>query len=168
MQEELIEFTRNKVWNLVPRPSDKTVIGTKWVFRNKLDEHGTVTRNKARLVAQGYRQEEGKDYDETFAPVARLEAIRLFLAYAVYKDFIVYQMNAKSAFLNGKLNEEVYVEQPLGFYDPKQISRQHMFIAESKMKLMNKEKSTSDLMRISVKQRQLYLYVKEHEKKLQR
>ncbi|KAI3729523.1 hypothetical protein L6452_18183 [Arctium lappa] len=93
--------------------------GTKWVFRNKLDEHGTVTRNKARLVAQGYRQEEGIDYDETFAPVARLEAIRLFLAYAVYKDFIVYQMDVKSAFLNGKLNEEVYVEQPPGFYDPK-------------------------------------------------
>ncbi|KAI3681723.1 hypothetical protein L6452_36527 [Arctium lappa] len=119
MQEELTEFTRNKVWNLVPRPSDKTVIGTKWVFRNKLDEHGTVTRNKARLVAQGYRQEEGIDYDETFAPVARLEEIRLFLAYAVYKDFIVYQMDVKSAFLNGKLNEEVYVEQPPGFYDPK-------------------------------------------------
>ncbi|KAI3771634.1 hypothetical protein L6452_02800 [Arctium lappa] len=119
MQEELTEFSRNKVWNLIPRPSDKTVIGTKWVFRNKLDEHGTVTRNKARLVAQGYRQEEGIDYDETFAPVARLEAIRLFLAYAVYKDFIVYQMDVKSAFLNGKLNEEVYVEQPPGFYDPK-------------------------------------------------
>ncbi|KAI3745847.1 hypothetical protein L6452_08258 [Arctium lappa] len=111
MQEELTEFTRNKVWNLVPRPSDKTVIGTKWVFRNKLDEHGTITRNKARLVAQGYRQEEGIDYDETFAPVARLEAIRLFLAYAVFKDFIVYQMDVKSTFLNGKLNEEVYIKQ---------------------------------------------------------
>ncbi|KAI3707390.1 hypothetical protein L6452_25856 [Arctium lappa] len=97
MQEELTEFSRNKVWNLIPRPSDKTVIGTKW----------------------GYRQEEGIDYDETFAPVARLEAIRLFLAYAVYKDFIVYQMDVKSTFLNGKLNEEVYVEQPPGFYDPK-------------------------------------------------
>ncbi|KAI3669275.1 hypothetical protein L6452_40503 [Arctium lappa] len=122
MQEELTEFTRNKVWNLVPRPSDKTVIGTKWVFRNKLDEHGTVTRNKARLVAQGYKQEEGIDYDETFAPVARLESIRLFLAYAVYKDFIVYQMDVKSAFLNGKLNEEVYVEQPPRFYDPKYLN----------------------------------------------
>ena len=82
MQEELSEFKRNQVWRLVPRPSNKTVIGTKWVFRNKLDEHGTVTRNKARLVTMGYRQEEGIDYDETFAPVARLEAIRLFLAYA--------------------------------------------------------------------------------------
>ena len=85
MQEELNQFERNKVWKLVPRPSDKTVIGTKWVFRNKLDKNGIVTRNKARLVAQGYRQEEGIDYDETFAPVARLESIRLFLAYAAFK-----------------------------------------------------------------------------------
>ena len=117
MQEELSEFRRNKVWNLVPRPANKTVIGTKWIYRNKLDENGTVTRNKARLVAQGYRQEEGIDYDETFAPVARLEAIRLFLAYAAHKDFKVFQMDVKSAFLNGKLNEEVYVEQPPGFAD---------------------------------------------------
>ncbi|KAI3759051.1 hypothetical protein L6452_06624 [Arctium lappa] len=86
-------------------------MGTKWVFRNKLDENGNVTHNKARLVAQGYRQEEGIDYDETFALVARLEAIRLFLAYAVYKDFKVYQMDVKSAFLNEKLNEEVYIKQ---------------------------------------------------------
>jgi hypothetical protein len=119
MQEELNQFERNKVWKLVPRPSNKTVIGTKWVFRNKLDENGTVTRNKARLVAQGYRQEEGIDYDETFAPVARLESIRLFLAYAAFKDFKVFQMDVKSAFLNGKLSEEVYVAQPPGFPDPK-------------------------------------------------
>ncbi|KAI3685544.1 hypothetical protein L6452_34792 [Arctium lappa] len=119
MQEELTEFARNKVWNLIPRPSDKTIISTKWVFRNKLDEHVTVTRNKARLVAQGYRQDEGIDYDETFASLASLEAIRLFLAYAVYKDIKVYQMDVKSVFLNGKLYEEVYVEQPLGFFDPK-------------------------------------------------
>ena len=105
MQEELAEFKRNNVWKLVPRPSNKTVIGTKWVFRNKLDEHGTVTRNKARLVAQGYRQEEGIDYDETFAPVARLEAIRLFLAFAAHKGFKVYQMDVKNAILNGKLKE---------------------------------------------------------------
>ncbi|KAI3714876.1 hypothetical protein L6452_21836 [Arctium lappa] len=111
MQEELTEFERNKVWNLVPRPYDKTVIGTKWVYRNKLDENGIVTRNKARLVAQGYRQEEGMDYDETFALVAWFEEIRLFLAYAVHKDFKVYQMDVKLTFLNGKLSEEVYVEQ---------------------------------------------------------
>ena len=91
------------------------------VFRNKLDENGTITRNKARLVAQGYRQEVGIDYDETFAPVARLESIRLFLAYAAFKDFKVFQMDVQSAFLNGKLFEEVYVAQPPGFTDPKKI-----------------------------------------------
>lgn len=119
MQEELVEFQRNEVWTLVPKPKNKTIIGTKWVYRNKFDEAGTITRNKARLVAQGYRQEEGIDYDETFAPVARLEAIRIFLAYAAYKNFKVYQMDVKSAFLNGKLNEEVYVKQPPGFEDAK-------------------------------------------------
>ncbi|GKE37574.1 putative ribonuclease H-like domain-containing protein, partial [Tanacetum coccineum] len=93
-------------------------IGTKWVFRNKKDERGIVIKNKARLVAQGYTQEEGIDYDEVFAPVARIEAIRLFLAYASFKDFVVYQMDVKSAFLYGKIEEEVYVCQPLGFEDP--------------------------------------------------
>ena len=117
MQDKLSEFERNQVWKLVPRPSNKSVIGTKWVFRNKLDTDGIVTHNKARLVAQGYRQEEGIDYDETFTPVARLEAIRLFLAYVV--DFKFFQMDVKSAFLNGKLSEEVYVAQPLGFSNPK-------------------------------------------------
>ena len=91
------------------------VIGTRWVFRNKLSEDDLVVRNKARLVAQGYRQEEGIDFDESFSPVARLEAIRIFLAYAAYKNFKVYQMDVKSAFLSGLLNEDVYVEQPLGF-----------------------------------------------------
>ncbi|GJV66735.1 retrovirus-related pol polyprotein from transposon TNT 1-94 [Tanacetum coccineum] len=92
--------------------------GTKWVFRNKKDERGIVIRNKARLVAQGYIQEEGIDYDEVLAPVARIEAIRLFLAYASFKDFMVYQMDVKSAFLYGKIEEEVYVCQPPGFEDP--------------------------------------------------
>ncbi|KAJ9548149.1 hypothetical protein OSB04_020692 [Centaurea solstitialis] len=119
MQEELAEFERNLVRTLVHKPSRKTIIGLKWVFRNKLDEHGIVIRNKARLVAPGYRQEEGIDYDETFAPVARLEAIRLFLAYAAHMNFQVYQMDVKSAFLNGKLAEEVYVAQPPGFTNPK-------------------------------------------------
>ncbi|GJT22231.1 putative ribonuclease H-like domain-containing protein [Tanacetum coccineum] len=89
------------------------------VYRNKKDERGIVIRNKARLVAQGYTQEEGIDYDEVFAPVARIEAIRLFLAYASFKDFVVYQMDVKSAFLYGKIEEEVYVCQPPGFEDPK-------------------------------------------------
>ncbi|GJV23110.1 retrovirus-related pol polyprotein from transposon TNT 1-94 [Tanacetum coccineum] len=115
MQDELNQFAKNKVWTLVPAPYGKTIIGSKWVFRNKRDETGIVIKNKARLVAQGYNQQEGIDYDETFAPVARLEAIRIFLAFATYMNFIVYQMDVKSAFLNGKLKEEVYVKQPLGF-----------------------------------------------------
>ncbi|GJW90046.1 retrovirus-related pol polyprotein from transposon TNT 1-94 [Tanacetum coccineum] len=93
-------------------------IGTKWVFRNKKDERGIVIKNKARLVAQGYTQEEGIDYDEVFAPVARIEAIRLFLAYVIFKDFVVYQMDVKSSFLYGKIEEEVYVYQPPEFEDP--------------------------------------------------
>nr|GEW73418.1 putative ribonuclease H-like domain-containing protein [Tanacetum cinerariifolium] len=96
----------------------KRVIGSKWVFRNKKDERGIVIRNKARLVAQGHTQEEGIDYEEVFAPVARIEAIRLFLAYASFMGFMVYQMNVKSAFLNGTIKEEVYVCQPPGFEDP--------------------------------------------------
>ncbi|GJU07476.1 putative ribonuclease H-like domain-containing protein [Tanacetum coccineum] len=97
----------------------KKAIGTKWVYRNKKDERGVVVRNKARLVAQGHRQEEEIDYDEVFAPVTRIEAIRIFLAFASYMGFIVYQMDVKSAFLYGKIDEEVYVSQPPGFLDPK-------------------------------------------------
>ncbi|GJZ53223.1 putative ribonuclease H-like domain-containing protein [Tanacetum coccineum] len=107
-----------KVWTLMDLPLRKRAIGTKWVYRNKKDKRGIVIRNKERLVAQGYTQEEGIDYDEVFAPVARIEAIRLFLAYALFKDFVVYQMDVKSAFLYGKIEEEVYVCQPLGFEDP--------------------------------------------------
>ncbi|GKA23923.1 retrovirus-related pol polyprotein from transposon TNT 1-94 [Tanacetum coccineum] len=112
MQEELNQFKTNDVWELVPNPIDMTIIGTKWVYRNKLDENGIITRNKARLVAQGYNQQEGIDYDETYAPVARLESIRILLAYACALDFKLYQMDVKSAFLNGFINEEVYVAQP--------------------------------------------------------
>ncbi|KAH9724999.1 hypothetical protein KPL70_007704 [Citrus sinensis] len=97
----------------------KSDVGTKWVFRNKMDESGVVVRNKARLVAQGYNQEEGIDFDETFAPVARLESIRMLLAYACHKDFILFQMDVKSAFLNGHIMEEVYVKQPPGFENEK-------------------------------------------------
>ena len=118
MQEELNQFERNKVCKLVPKPKNRTIIGTKWVYRNKMDEAGIVTRNKARLVAKGYSQQEGIDFDETFAPVARLEAIRIFLAYVVHANFKVYQMDVKSAFLNRELEEEVYVQQPPGFEDP--------------------------------------------------
>ncbi|GJR47208.1 putative ribonuclease H-like domain-containing protein [Tanacetum coccineum] len=104
---------------LVDLPHGKKAIGTKWVYKNKKDERGVVVRNKARLVAQGHRQEEGIDYDEVFAPVARIEAIRIFLAFASYMGFIVYQMDVKSTFLYGTIDEEVYVSQPLGFVDPK-------------------------------------------------
>jgi hypothetical protein len=91
------------------------LIGTKWVFRNKQDEHGVVTRNKARLVAKGYSQVEGLDFDATYAPIARHESIHILLAYATYHGFKLYQMDVKSAFLNGPIKEELYVEQPLDF-----------------------------------------------------
>ncbi|KAJ9544768.1 hypothetical protein OSB04_024475 [Centaurea solstitialis] len=115
MQEELNQFEALKVWRLVKLPESKSVIDTKWIFKNKKDANNIIVRNKARLVAKGYRQQEGIDYDETFAPVARLEAIRMFLAYAAYKDFTVFQMDVKTAFLYGHLKEEVYVAQPEGF-----------------------------------------------------
>nr|GEX37792.1 copia protein [Tanacetum cinerariifolium] len=117
MQEELNQFIANDVWELVLQPRNMTIIGTKWVFRNKLDEKGIVSRNKARLVAQGYNQQEGINYDETYASVARLESIRILLAYACALDFKLFQMDVKSAFLKGFMNEEVYVAQPLGFID---------------------------------------------------
>nr|GFA75781.1 copia protein [Tanacetum cinerariifolium] len=104
-------------------PYGKRAIGTKWVFRNKRDQRGIFVRNKARLVAQGHRQEEGIDYDQVFAHVARIKAIGLFLAYASFMDFTVYQMDVKSAFLYGTIEEEVYVSQPLGFVDPKFLAR---------------------------------------------
>nr|KYP59540.1 Copia protein [Cajanus cajan]KYP59551.1 Copia protein [Cajanus cajan] len=110
MQEELNQFARNEVWDLVPLPSDYPVIGAKWVFRNKLDESGIIIRNMARLVAKGYNQEEEIDYDETFAPVVRIEVIRLLLAYASIMNFKLYQMDIKSVFLNGFIQEEIYVE----------------------------------------------------------
>ncbi|GJR64136.1 putative ribonuclease H-like domain-containing protein [Tanacetum coccineum] len=118
MQEEMQQFINQKVWQLVPLPDGKIAIGTKWILKNKRDARGIVVRNKARLVAQGHRQEEGIDYDEVFAPVARIEAIRLFLAFASYMGFMVYQMDVKSAFLYGEIEEEVYVTQPKGFEDP--------------------------------------------------
>ncbi|GJR83105.1 putative ribonuclease H-like domain-containing protein [Tanacetum coccineum] len=107
-----------KVWTLVDLPHGKRAIGTKWVYKNKKDERGIMIRNKARLVVQGYTQENGIDYDEVFALVARIKAIRLFIAYASFKDSIVYQMDVKSAFLYGKIEAEVYVCQPPGFEDP--------------------------------------------------
>jgi len=105
MQEELHQLERNKVWHLEPRPKDRSIIGTKWVFKNKLDEFGTITRNRARLVVQGYNQEEGIDYEETFAPIVRIEAIRILVAFTTHMEIRLYQIDIKSAFLNGYLKE---------------------------------------------------------------
>ena len=115
MHKELNQFERNEVWELVPRPNNQSVIGTKWVYRNKMDENCIIIINKARLVAQVYNQQEGIDCEEIFAPVRRLKVIRMLFAFACYKNFILYQMDVTSAFLNGFINEEVFVEQPPGF-----------------------------------------------------
>nr|GEX35117.1 hypothetical protein [Tanacetum cinerariifolium] len=117
MQDELLQFKLQQVWTLVNLPYGKRAIGTKWIYKNKKDKRGIMVRNKARLVAQDYTQEDGTDYDEIFVLVTRIEAIRLFLAYALFKDFVVYQIDVKSAFLYGKIEEEVYVCQPSGFED---------------------------------------------------
>nr|GEV30951.1 retrovirus-related Pol polyprotein from transposon TNT 1-94 [Tanacetum cinerariifolium] len=117
MQEELNEFERLEVWELVPRPDKVMVITLKWIYKVKLDELEGNLKNKARLVARGYRQEGGINFKESFAPVARLEAIRIFLAYATHKNMVVHQIDVKTAFLNGNLREEVYVSQPNGYYD---------------------------------------------------
>nr|GFA80087.1 retrovirus-related Pol polyprotein from transposon TNT 1-94 [Tanacetum cinerariifolium] len=117
MQEELHQFIRLDVWELVPSSNGIKPLTLKWLFKNKHDEENTVIRNKTRLVVRGYRQEEGIDFEESFAPVARMESIRIFLVYAAHKGFMVYQMNVKTAFLHGSLKEDVYVCQPEGFID---------------------------------------------------
>jgi hypothetical protein len=114
IQEELNNFKCNEVWCLVERPK-QNIVGTKWVFHNNQDEQEVITRNKVWPVAKCYSQVEGLNFDETFAPVARFESIHMLLAYATYHDFKLYQMDVKSAFLNGPIKDEVYVEQPLGF-----------------------------------------------------
>nr|GEX62049.1 integrase, catalytic region, zinc finger, CCHC-type, peptidase aspartic, catalytic [Tanacetum cinerariifolium] len=117
MQKELNEFERLEVWELVRRPDKVMVITLKWIYKVKLDELGGILKNKARLVARGYRQEDGIDFEESFALVARLEAIRISLTCAAHKNMVVYQMDVKTVFLNGNLREEVYVSQPNGFVD---------------------------------------------------
>ena len=118
MQKELEQFVRNDVWSLVPRPENTNVIGTKWIFKNKSDASRNITRNKARLVSQGYTQIKGINFDETFAPIARIESIRLLLAVTCLLNLKLFHMDVKSVFLNEILNEKVYVEQPKGFEDP--------------------------------------------------
>jgi hypothetical protein len=127
MHEELENFERNQVWTLVDPLRDVNVLETKWVFKNKKGEDGEVVRNKAPLVAQGYSQVDDLDFGKTFAPVARLEAIRILLAIAVFKGFKLYQMDVKSAFLNGVIQEEIYVRQPPGFECPKYPDRMYKF-----------------------------------------
>ncbi|KAJ0851918.1 putative RNA-directed DNA polymerase [Helianthus annuus] len=118
MLEELLQFEKLGVWRLVDLPADQKLIKTKWVFKCKRDDRGVIVRNKARLVVQGFSQQEGINFTEVYVPVARLEAIRIFLAFASWKGFKVYQLDVKSAFLYGKIKEEVYVGQPSGFTDP--------------------------------------------------
>nr|GEY77917.1 copia protein [Tanacetum cinerariifolium] len=118
MQEELHQFNRLQVWKLVDKPFGKSIIRLKRLWKNKKDEDQNVIRNKARLVAKGYAQEEGKYFEESFAPVARLKVVRIFIAYAAHKSFPIFQMDVKTAILNGPLKEEVYVAQPDGFVDP--------------------------------------------------
>jgi hypothetical protein len=115
MDEELDQIEKNDPWKLVPRLKNNYVIRTKWVFRNKLNEDGQVTMNKARLVCKGYAQVEGINFEETFAPVSRMEEIHLILAYPCSKNIKMYHMDVRSYFLNGQLEEEVYIEQPEGF-----------------------------------------------------
>ncbi|GKF14839.1 retrovirus-related pol polyprotein from transposon TNT 1-94 [Tanacetum coccineum] len=117
MHEELHQFDKLQVWELVDKPFGKTVIKLKWLWKNKKDEDQTIIRNKARLVAMGYAQEDGMDFEESFALVARLEVVRIFVAYAAYKSLPIYHMDVKTTFLNGPLKEELYVEKPDGFVD---------------------------------------------------
>nr|GEX70199.1 retrovirus-related Pol polyprotein from transposon TNT 1-94 [Tanacetum cinerariifolium] len=117
MQDELHQFDRLQVWELIDKPFGKMVIRLKWLWKNKKDEDQTVICDKARLVAKGYAQEEGIDFKESFAPVGRLEAVQIFVAYATHKSFLIYQMDVKTAFLNGPPKEEVYVAQLDGFVD---------------------------------------------------
>jgi hypothetical protein len=131
MNDELDRIEKNNTWDMVYRPEGKNIIGSKWIFKNKLNEKGQVVRNKERLVCKGYAQIEGLDFDETFAPVAILEAIKIFIAYAFHKRFKVYQMDVKSSFLNGDLDEEVYMENLEGF----ELSDNHDLVCKLKKDL---------------------------------
>ncbi|GKF98056.1 retrovirus-related pol polyprotein from transposon TNT 1-94, partial [Tanacetum coccineum] len=115
MQEEYHEFYRLQVWVLVPKPDCVMILALKQIYKVKLDEYDDVLKNKARLVAKGYCQEEGIDFEESFAPVAQIEAIRIFIANATSKNMLIYQMDVKTAFLNGELKEEVFLSQFDGF-----------------------------------------------------
>ncbi|GKC93403.1 gag-pol polyprotein, partial [Tanacetum coccineum] len=115
MQDEMHQFKRLDVWELVPRPDGKNIIAVKWLWKNKSDAENIVIQNKSRPIAKGYKQEEGIDFEESFAPVARLEAVRIFIAFVAHKNITIFQMDVKTIFLNSLLKEEVYVSQPDGF-----------------------------------------------------
>ena len=112
MNEELDEIENNNAWELVPRPHDKNIIGTKWILKNNLNENGGVIRNKDILVCKGYAQQEGVEFEETFSPVAILEAIRMLLAFSIFQHFKLYKMDVKFSFPKEDLEEEFYIEQP--------------------------------------------------------
>nr|GEV85354.1 retrovirus-related Pol polyprotein from transposon TNT 1-94 [Tanacetum cinerariifolium] len=150
MQEELDQFARLKVWRLVPRPKGKTIIKTKWIFKNKKDESSLVIQNKARLVVVGYSQQEGIDYDETFTPVARIKAIRFFLAYVAHKDFTVFQIDVKTTFLNGYLKEEVYVGQSGSKSRPHMLKKENYVPWSSRLILYDKSRPNGKLIHNSI------------------
>ena len=120
-KEEIDSLSKNETWELVDLPSGKNIVGSKWIFKHKRDANGNINRFKARLVAQGYSQEYGLDYDEVFAPVAKYNSIRTILAIANELDLEVHQMDVKTAFLNGDLDCEIYMNQPEGFIDPERL-----------------------------------------------
>ncbi|GJX92694.1 retrovirus-related pol polyprotein from transposon TNT 1-94 [Tanacetum coccineum] len=140
MQEEIHEFERLKVWELVPRPNKAMIISLKWIFKVKLDEYGGVLKNKAQLVAKGYHQEKRIDFEESFAPIARIEAIRIFLAYDAHKNMVVFQIDVKMAFLNGILKEKVYVSQPKGFVNLDHLN--HIFMLKKALYGLKQAPST--------------------------
>jgi hypothetical protein len=115
MNEEIQSIDKNQTWDLVELPKGKDVIGVKWVYKTKYNDDGKVEKHKARLVAKGFTQQPGIDYNETFSPVARLDTIRMVLSIIAQKNWKVYQMDVKSTFLNGILDEEVYIKQPPGY-----------------------------------------------------
>ncbi|GJR66155.1 retrovirus-related pol polyprotein from transposon TNT 1-94 [Tanacetum coccineum] len=145
MQDEIHEFDQLQVWKLVPQPDCVMIIALKWIYKVKLDEYGDILKNKARLVAKGYRQEQGIDFKESFAPVAPIEAIRIFITNAASKNMTINQMDVKTAFLNGELKEEVYVSQPEGFIDPDHLT--HVYRLKKVLYGLNwslkKQKSTA-------------------------
>ncbi|GKD27339.1 putative ribonuclease H-like domain-containing protein [Tanacetum coccineum] len=161
MQEELLQFKLQKVWILVDLPKGKRAIGTKWIFRNKKDERGIMIRKKARLVAYGYTQEEGIDYDEVFATVERIEAIRLFLAYASFIGFMLYQMDVKSAFLYRTIEEEVYVDDIIFGFTNKELCTRFEELMKDKFQMSSIGELTFFL-GLQVQQKEDGLFISQH------